>query len=63
MHAPQIDYFQDVPDLRGALNFTNIFSWARNSINQCVPGTGIPYAYFLYGDPQTTMLSNQFEAN
>ena len=63
VHAPQTDNFQDVPGLRGALNFTNQFSCERNSINQCVSGTGIPYADFLLGDPQTAMLSNQFEAN
>ena len=63
VHAPQTDNFQDVPGLRGALNFTNMFTCERNSINQCVSGTGIPYADFLYGDPQTAMLSNQFEAH
>jgi len=63
VHAPQTDNFQDVPGLRGALNFDKIFTCQRNSSNQCVAGTGIPYADFLYGDPQTAMLSNQFEAN
>jgi hypothetical protein len=63
VHAPQTDNFQDVPGLRGALNFTNQFSCERNSVNQCVSGTGNSYADFLFGDPQTAMLSNQFEAN
>jgi hypothetical protein len=63
VHAPQTDNFQDVPGLRGALNFTNQFSCERNSVNQCVSGTGNSYADFLLGDPQTAMLSNQFEAN
>ncbi len=63
VHAPQTDNFQDVPGLRGALNFDKIFTCERNSSNQCVANTGIPYADFLYGDPQTAMLSNQFEAN
>jgi len=63
VHAPQTDNFQDVPGLRGALNFTNQFSCQRGSNSQCVSGTGIPYADFLLGDPQTAMLSNQFEAN
>jgi hypothetical protein len=63
VHAPQSDNFQDVPGLRGALNFTNMFTCQRGSNNQCLSGTGIPYADFLYGDPQTAMLSNQFEAN
>jgi hypothetical protein len=62
LHAPQTDNFQDVPGLRGALNFDKIFTCQRNSNNQCVAGTGIPYADFLYGDPQTAMLSNQFTA-
>ena len=41
VHAPQTDNFQDVPGLRGALNFTNQFSCQRNASNQCVSGTGI----------------------
>ena len=63
VHDPQTDNFQDVPGLRGALNFDKIFTCERNASNQCVSGTGIPYADFLYGDPQTAMLSNQFEAH
>ena len=63
VHAPQTDNFQDVPGLRGALNFDKIFTCQRNASNQCVSGTGISYADFLYGDPQTAMLSNQFEVN
>ena len=63
VHAPQTDNFQDVPGLRGALNFDKIFTCERNASNQCVSGTGIPYADFLYGDPQTAMLSNQFEVH
>src|SRR5579871_201859 len=63
VHAPQTDNFQDVPGLRGALNFTNQFTCLRGSNNQCTSGTGNSYADFLYGDPQTAMLSNQFEAN
>src|SRR3984957_7025382 len=63
VHAPQTDNFQDVPGLRGALNFSNQFSCERNAVNQCVSGTGNSYADFLFGDPQTAMLSNQFEAN
>src|SRR3984885_1129646 len=63
VHAPQTDNFQDVPGLRGALNFTNMFTCERNAVNQCVSGTGNSYADFLLGDPQTAMLSNQFEAN
>ena len=31
VHAPQTDNFQDVPGLRGALNFTNQFSCERNA--------------------------------
>ena len=64
VHAPQTDNFQDVPGLRGALNFRqNQFSCERNASNQCVSGTGSSYADFLFGDPQTAMLSNQFEVN
>ncbi len=63
VHAPQTDNFQDVPGLRGALNFSNQFSCLRASNNQCTSGTGNSYADFLFGDPQTAMLSNQFEAN
>lgn len=63
VHAPQTNNFQDVPGLRGALNFTNQFSCLRGSNNQCVANTGNSYADFLLGDPQTAMLSNQFEAN
>ena len=63
VHAPQVDNFQDVPGLRGALNFTNQFTCARGSNNQCLSNTGIPYADFLYGDPQTAMLSNLFDVN
>ncbi len=63
VHAPQVDNFQDVPGLRGALNFDKIFTCERNASNQCVANTGIPYADFLYGDPQTAMLSNQFVAH
>ena len=63
VHAPQTDNFQDVPGLRGALNFDKIFSCERNASNQCVAGTGFSYADFLLGDPQTAMLSNQFEVN
>jgi hypothetical protein len=63
VHNPQTDNFQDVPGLRGALNFTNQFTCLRGANNQCTSGTGIGYADFLYGDPQTAMLSNQFEAN
>jgi hypothetical protein len=63
VHAPQTDNFQDVPGLRGALTFDKIFTCERNASNQCVSGTGIPYADFLYGDPQTAMLSNQFEVH
>ncbi len=63
VHAPQTDNFQDVPGLRGALNFSNQFSCLRGSNNQCASGTGNPYADFLFGDVQTAMLSNQFEAN
>src|SRR5277367_5530610 len=36
VHAPQTDNFQDVPGLRGALNFTNKFSCQRGSNNQCL---------------------------
>ena len=63
VHDPQTDNFQDVPGLRGALNFDKIFTCERNANNQCVAGTGIPYADFLYGDPQTAMLSNRFVVN
>jgi hypothetical protein len=63
VHAPQTDNFQDVPGLRGALNFTNQFTCERASNNQCVSGTGDQYADFLYGDVQTAMLSNQFDVN
>ena len=63
VHDPQTDNFQDVPGLRGALNFDKIFTCQRNANNQCVAGTGIPYADFLYGDPQTAMLSNRFVVN
>lgn len=63
LHAPQTDNFQDVPGLRGALNFENIFSCERNANNTCVSGTGLAYADFLLGDPQTAMLSNQFTAH
>ena len=63
VHAPQTDNFQDVPGLRGALTFDKIFTCERNAKNQCVAGTGYPYADFLLGDPQTAMLSNQFEVN
>ena len=63
VHAPQSDNFQDVPGLRGALNFSNQFTCLRNATNQCVSGTGNSYADFLYGDVQTAMLSNQFEAH
>jgi hypothetical protein len=63
LHAPQSDNFQDVPGLRGALNFDKIFTCQRNAANQCVAGTGIAYADFLYGDPQTAMLSNLFDVN
>ena len=63
VHAPQTDNFQDVPGLRGALTFDKIFSCLRNASNQCTSGTGFSYADFLLGDPQTAMLSNQFEAN
>jgi hypothetical protein len=62
-HAPQTNNFQDVPGLRGALNFDRIFSCQRNSSNQCVAGTGLSYADFLYGDPQTAMQSNLFDVN
>jgi hypothetical protein len=63
VHAPQTDNFQDVPGLRGALNFTNQFTCQRASNNQCVSGTGDQYADFLLGDVQTAMLSNQFDVN
>jgi hypothetical protein len=63
LHAPQTDNFQDVPGLRGALNFSNQFTCERNASNQCVSGTGNSYADFLYGDPQTAMLSNRFEVH
>ena len=63
LHDPQTDNFQDVPGMRGALNFDKIFTCQRNSSNQCVANTGIPYADFLYGDPQTAMLSNRFVVN
>ncbi len=63
VHAPQTDNFQDVPGLRGALNFDKIFSCERNANNQCVAGTGFSYADFLLGDPQTAMLSNRFVVN
>ncbi len=63
VHAPQTDNFQDVPGLRGALNFTNQFTCERASNNQCISGTGNQYADFLYGDVQTAMLSNQFDVN
>jgi hypothetical protein len=63
VHAPQTDNFQDVPGLRGALNFSNQFTCERAANNQCVSGTGDSYADFLYGDVQTAMLSNQFEVN
>ncbi len=62
VHDPQSDNFQDVPGLRGALNFSNQFTCLRNANNQCTSGTGYSYADFLYGDVQTAMLSNQFEA-
>ena len=63
VHNPQTDNFQDVPGLRGALNFDKLFTCQRNASNQCVAGTGIPYADFLFGDPQTAMLSNRFVVN
>lgn len=63
LHAPQTDNFQDVPGLRGALNFAGIFTCERNAQNQCVSGTGNSYADFLIGDPQSALLSNQFEVH
>ena len=49
VHAPQTDNFQDVPGLRGALNFDKIFSCERNANNQCVAGTGIFLCRFSIG--------------
>ena len=63
VHDPQTDNFLDVPGVRGALNFDKIFTCERNANNQCVAGTGFSYADFLYGDPQTAMLSNRFVVN
>ncbi|HEY6345892.1 MAG TPA: TonB-dependent receptor [Bryobacteraceae bacterium] len=63
LHAPQIDRFQDVPGLRGALNFAGIFTCERNAVNQCVSGTGNSYADFLVGDPQSALLSNLFDVH
>src|SRR5579872_5513505 len=63
VHAPQTNNFMDVPGLRGALNFDRIFTCQRNASNQCVSGTGLSYADFLLGDPQTAMQSNLFPVN
>ncbi len=63
VHNPQTNNFQDVPGLRGALNFTNQFSCQRTANNQCISGTGSPMPISCWATSETAMLSNQFEAN
>jgi len=63
LRAPLRNNFQDVPATRGALNFDKIFSCQRGANNQCVSGTGLSYADFLFGYVQTAQLSNPFQVD
>lgn len=60
LRAPMRNIFQDEPDARGNVDFSNIFTCQRGSDQQCVNGTGLSYADGLLGYVRSSVLSNVY---
>ncbi len=60
LRFPLRNNYMDVPATRGQLNFDRIFTCQRNVSNQCVSGTGLPYADGLLGYVQQAALTNVY---